>query len=381
MESSKSVKGYTTKFDRLMALKIYDSIVYTIGVPSKTNIPKTSSVKHPIKINQGENDLHPDQKSSKEHFSSSTSSSSKLFTPQPTIENNSNSVRSLRRPNSTIINHTVDLSNMDLQHSPFQLRSTDISRLSTDPQSNNIRLIHSPAKSTSLTLLKNDVQVANSNSSQIQSTNAQPLHQNVQSTNVNFQHLQLQNNVHITSSNIQQQQVSQMQSVIQPRVATQLLQKNSLQPEQQLQLQQSVGSNFQLANTNVIQSPVLQQLRPNTLLTKVNVQQLKSPQHTGIRLANMNISQSYGENISRTGPQILAIRQQKSKSSQPSLENTEEDARLRQVVMASLLENNPEMFSRGQTVIGEIIRSQSTTQSFNTFTPDSLIESQQNESH
>lgn len=267
MESTKSVKGYTTKFDRLMALKIYDSIVYTIGVPSKTSIQKISA-------------------------------------KQPTFENN-----------NEIIN-----------------------------------VLHKVGKNNPSTM------------------------------STNFHHLQLQNNVQL-ANNIQQQQqqISQLQSVIQPRITTQLLQKSTLLPEQQLQLQQSVGNNFQLTNTN-IQQPIFQQLRPNSHLTKVNVQQLQ----TSIRLANMSSPQSRNNQEPKTGSQILAIRNQKSKTSQPSLENSEEDVRLRQVVMASLLENNPEIFSRGQTVIGEITRSLSTTQSFNTFntiTATSLTELQQNENH
>lgn len=270
MGSTKSVKGYTTKFDRLISLKIYDSIVYTIGVPGKTSIQKTSSAK------------------------------------QPTFENNN------------------EITNV----------------------------LHKVAKNNPTTMSSN-------------------LH-----------HLQLQNNVQLPSNIQQQQHVSQLQSVIQPRVATQLIQKSSLLPEQQHQSQQSVGNNFQLTNTN-IQQPIFQQLRPNTHLTKVNVQQLQ----TNIRLANMtnmSIPQSWNNQESKTGSQILANRNQKSKTSQPSLENNEEDVRLRQVVMASLLENNPEIFSRGQTVIGEITRSLSTTQSFNTFNTiatSSLTEPQQNQNH
>lgn len=421
-----------------MSLKIIDNTVYTIGIPGKDIIPNASIKKRQTKVTKRvKNDSQISQQQHSEPMP---------IPLQPNTENNSNSMKPLLGLNSVAINipksdlqYQLNINpntttqtlpeflQMNLQCSPFNLTSDETTKLISEYQSNNIRLIQkAPKKSTTTT--QNNVQTTtNLNTSQInvQSQNVQPIcinvsqpsnNQNVpiQSQIKNIQH-QLGHSQLAVSKNsgtnlttnvvvqqqpilnnrignnivIQQQQLPQLQPMIRSRVnTTQLMQKSI--PQQQEQHQQmligNVGSNMHIAGANVIQKPIFQQIRPNALLAaKMNVQQRQ--QKTKVK-ASMNIPQSFGENVStktnarlsdsniqhmsKPGPSLSSTgvsnrsvvrpqKQHKLVTKPPSLEKMppEDYARLRQAVMASLIQTNPEMFTRGQTVIGEITRSQS----------------------
>lgn len=485
-----------------MSLKIVDTIVYTIGTPSNSSTLKPF-IKHPTRSSKRvKNEPKKSQFHQQEHKSPrDTSPLSKLLSPQKIIEN-VNSKRSILGLNSAAMNNSMgdlqyqlninsknttvgsqDFMKMNLQRSPFNLTHDEATKLNSEYQSSNIRLVQKSSvrpvttlKNSLVSPITTNIQTTNPNPLQINAqfqqqcqqillpTNKEVLQQNItklpsqitnkqqhelsnnQSTmNLNFPHLQLQNptnnietreqqhhketnlasdmlvqqqqllqhcvenNIHLATTSVQQQQqIPALPSVVRPKLTTQKIQKNVVsQDQKQLHSQNHIGgNNIHVANTNVLQQPQFQQIRSNMLLAKMNTQQRQSQQQTNIQLGNMNVSQQFGENISRNNSQIsemniqhitkpspslstsgvplrvaIGQRKPKMKINSSSLEKMPPDdyARLREVVMASLVQNNPELFNRGQTVIGEIKRSQSTTHSIDLTKSNSLTESQKNE--
>lgn len=456
-----------------MSLKLIDSVVYTIGTPGKATLPSSSSKKRTIRDSNR-------VKCESQQQQGEPSTFNKLFSKPHIIENNGNFELSSTQINLSTCDLQYQINNnskntqqvssdflqMNLQHSPFNLTSDEMTKLNSENQSKNIRLIQKP----SIKAIQKNVQITNPSSSQINVqptsintsqplTNANvPLQSHI--TNIQHQigknqlpinkklpHLKLQNstaqttkvdiqeqhqsqlqetnlstnvfvqqqpmlqyvlgnNIHMANPCVQkQQQQSQLQPVILPRPMSQKSQKNILQHETQKQTQRA-GSNIKITRKNVLQQPQLQQIRPNTPKTKINIQQRQPQQQTSVRLANVNVSKSIDDNISKPnsllsdlntqymskpGPSLTpvgvpirsSIKAQKPimTTKPPSLEKMppEDYARLRQTVMASLLQTNPEMFTRGQTVIGEITRSQSTNQQVDSNGSNLQTESQQNE--
>lgn len=471
VNTAEKVEGFTTSFNRLMSLKLINSVVYIIGIPGKATLPGSSSKKCIVSdSNQIKCEPHTSQQQQSE-----PSIFNKLFSKTHIVENNGNSVLPLFELNSSQINLSTcdlhyqlnnnskntqvssDFLQMNLQHAPFNLTTDEISKLNSENQSNNIRLIHKP----SIKAIQTNVQITNPSSSQknIQPTNisaSQPftnvsvspqshitnirqLGKNQLPINKKLQHLKLQNstvqttniqdiqeqhqsqlqetnqstnvfvqqqpmlqyvlgnNVHMANVGVQKQQ---QQPVILPRPISQKSQKNILQQEIQ-----RGNSNIKITRKNIVQQPQLQQIRPNTPKVKINIQQRKPQHQTNIRLANVNVSQSV-DDISKPNPELSDLNTQYMSKSGPSLSPAgvsirssikaqkpamatkppslekmppEDYARLRQTVMASLLQTNPEIFTRGQTVIGEITRSQSTNRQVDSNGSNLQTESQQNE--
>lgn len=450
----KKVDGFTTKFNRLMSLKISDNIVYTIGLPGKSAAPKSSIIK-----NQSNSTKKTGNNTQHESTFLGDISPFKLFLPQH-VENNDKSIKeSLLGLNTTKMKSslndfkyqltidpsdttllTPDFFKMDLEHPPFNLTRDEASKLNSEYQSNKIKLTQKPAKTkTNQHGKRSSVQkiskTTNTNSSskrknslhqsitkhvpqQSQITNTQQISNNQSSTNANLQNLQLQNFGDPTvqtintdteeSLQLKQMQLLQTKSVnsihkastskqhqkkltpkpVRTRLATQSVRKNIPQQDQQ-QLQTRI-----LHKTSTNPSQQYPKIQPNKSVSKTkNVQTRQPQQQTNFGLAEVNVAQSLTSG-SDTQPQMsspsmsavsvpvrMALTQQKSSGSQsPSFEKLppEEYERLRQAVMASLLQTNPGMFSHGQPVIGEITRSQPTNQSLEDTNPNLQTESQQN---
>lgn len=340
-------------------------------------------------------------------------------------------------PNDTSL-LTPDILQMDLQHPLIDLTSDESTMLNTDYQPNNIltQKLSSESKN-SMQNISSTIQITdqisnlNSSISDFHSTDinlSESLTSVLQnecnklSINSNFQLLQLPDceepmdqptdmTMDIFDQNqlqqlfdfgdidlepnllVQQQQQPQLETAILPQLNTQIIQNDLVQQDQHLQVQTRVGNNMHITSANVSQQPLFQHLQPNTLMTKINVQQRQSQQQIGVRLTNANASQSQtsdlnAQHVSKPSvssipsvPIRVAIRQQKpqlSTTQSPTLEKmpAEDYAKLRQAVMTSLLQSNPELFSRGQPVIGEITRSQSVAQSMDVSKSNSQTELQ-----
>lgn len=457
INTSKKVDGFTTKFNRLMSLKIIDNIVYTVGLPGKSAVPKSSIMKNQLNSTKkiGNN-------SHAQHESKSLVDISpfKLFIPQH-VENNDKSLkRDLLGLNSTKMKSslndfkyqltidpsdttllTPDFFKIDLERPPFNLTRDEANKLNSEYQPNKIKITQKPTKTKTTqhgkrSSVKKNSKTTNTNSSskrknssnqsiakhvpqQSQMTNAQQTRNNQSSTNVNLQNLQLQsfgdptveiietdtqeplqpkqkqllqkkagNSIHKASTS-KQQQKKLTPKPARTRLATQSVRKNILQQDQQ-QLQTNI---IHKPSTNPSQQQQYQKIQPNRSKKK-NVQTRQLQQQTNFGLSDVNAAHSDSSH-SDTQPQVsspsvsaagvpvrVALKHKKSTSGSqsPSAEKLppEEYERLRQAVMASLLQTNPGMFSHGQPVIGEITRSQPTNQSLEDSSPNLQTESQQN---
>ncbi|XP_022174568.1 uncharacterized protein LOC111036738 [Myzus persicae] len=351
LESSCKVIGFDTPFDRLISLKMINNIVYTIGIPDKSGSLKPMPKRNREKASQ----MKSEQRKSQRELSPL----SKLFFPQHIIDNNGNSKRPLRGLSSTIPNPTYNFEyqinndqlkkstlpnflSMNLRSAPFNLTAEEISKLSSEYQSENIRLI--PAVTITNNLqnayllpVQPNVRTSNSNSTNLHPTNVQlPSTSKSQKLNktqgqskskittakqhnfgnssltmhTSIQHMQIktttaQEQLHLddhrdtnmlvqqylqtTSTNTHKQQTSNLLQVTHPGMSSQVLQNSIVQQDQQVQLQHDVGSNSNLAGTNVQQQQLIQNLQSNTNLTKGNVQQRLSPQ-TNNRSSNTNVT-------------------------------------------------------------------------------------------
>uniref|UniRef100_A0A2H8TRP9 Transcription initiation factor TFIID subunit 5 n=1 Tax=Melanaphis sacchari TaxID=742174 RepID=A0A2H8TRP9_9HEMI len=350
VDSSCKVKGFETTFDRLISLQMINNTVYTIGIPDKSGglrpIPKRSKEKTLQMKNE--------QKSRRE-----SSPLSKLFFPQHIIDNDGNSMKPLHGLISTASKHppfnyeyqlntnnqfkkstSPSFLNMNLRSAPFNLSADEISKLSSEYQSENIRLV--PATDITNNLqnayllpVQQNVRTTNQNSINIHSTNDQlpstsksqksnktpgpskskittAKQQNFGKSNLtmhtSIQHMQIktttiQEQLHIddqretntlvqqyvqtTSTSTHKQQTSNLLQFTRPGMSSQLPQNSIGQQEQQ---QHSVGSSISVGGTNVQQQQLLQQMRSNINLTQGNVQQRLSPQ-TNNRSPNINVTQ------------------------------------------------------------------------------------------
>ncbi|XP_029341688.1 uncharacterized protein LOC100569295 isoform X7 [Acyrthosiphon pisum] len=349
IDSSCKVNGFETPFYRLISLQMINNTVYTIGIPDKSGGLKPISKRTKEKALQTKSER---QKSQKE-----PSPLSKLFFPQHIIDNNGNSMTPLRGLSSLIPNPTYDFEyqintndqlnkstlpnflSMNLKSAPFNLSADEISKLSSEYQSKNIRLI--PASDITNNLrnayllpVQKNIRTSNANSVNAHSTNVQlpstsksqklnkthapPKSKITKAKQHNFgnssltmhtsiQHMQIktttaQEQLHLddhkdTNMLVQQylqtmgtsthkQQTSNLLQVKRPGMSSPLLQNSIVQQDQKMQLQHGTGSNSSVAGTNVQQQQLLQQSRSNTNLTKGNVQQRLSPQ-TNNRSSNV----------------------------------------------------------------------------------------------
>lgn len=321
--------------------------MYTIGIPDKSGGLKPLTTRNKEKASQ----MKSEQKSQR-----GPSPLSKLFFPQHIIDNNGNSMRPLRGLSSTTPNPTYDFKyqintddqfkkttfpnflSMNLRSAPFNLTADEISKLSSEYQSENIRLIPAVAitknlQNAYLSPVQQNVRTSNVNSINIHSTNVQlPKTSKSQKLNktqasqkskittakqhnfgnssltmhTSIQHMQIktttgQEQLHLndrkepnilaqqcvqtTITSTHKQQTSNLLQVSRPG-SSPLLQNSVVQQEQQMQLQHGIGSNSIVAETNVQQQELLKQPRSNTNLTKGNAQQRLSPQ-TNNRSSNV----------------------------------------------------------------------------------------------
>lgn len=411
-KTARKVKGFTTKLNRLLSLKIIDTLVYTVGIPAKF----TPMEHQEDAAKTAENESHSQQKPR----SSRALSPFKLFSSQFIIENDNNdSVKSKLKLNSTDLQNelTVDPSDttlltpeffeMDLQNLPFDITSDEAAKLNSQYQTDNIKLtkktptkIKTTQKSSPRTSARRSGQMSNSsststNASQItnkqQSDSNQPSMNlnltsqnhgdtNVQKLNTDFQkNLQLYTNGETNLPNtvlIQQQPflqkdegnsspvVSQQQPKTRPlaRARTRNTKKTNqnsvLQEEQQLP-QNYIGGNNLITSPTTLQQPLYQQIRPITQPTKLSVQQQKP---TIIQLANKNISQTKKSNFSTqnisTGsvPIQMTVGQKKPTIQTQSPRN--DYRRLSPSSVDSLLCTNPVTVSGDQPVLSEVTKSQ-----------------------
>lgn len=342
--SSYKVKGFETQCDRLLSLQIIDNIIYTIGIPDKSGGLKPLPKRNREKDSQMKSEQ---QKSQKE-----PSLLSKLFFPEHIIDKNGSSMIPLRGLGSTIPSTTnnidyqiniddqlkkstfSNLFDLNLRSAPFNLTADEISKLSFQYQSENIRFI--PAVSITNNLqnayllpVQQNIRANNLNSTNVQlpsTSKSQKLnktqgpsktktttakknnfgnssltmhssiqHMQIKTTTVQEQlclddhretNMSVQQYLQTTSSSTHKQQTTNLLHVTRPGVSSQLIQ-NSI--EQQVQLQNDVESNSNAAGTNVQQQQLLQQSQPNKNLTKGNVQQRLSPQ-TKNRSSNINVT-------------------------------------------------------------------------------------------
>ncbi|KAE9528871.1 hypothetical protein AGLY_012446 [Aphis glycines] len=350
VDSFCKVKGFETALDRLMSLRMIDNTVYTIGIPNKSGGLKPISKRNKEKVSQMKNE---EDKSRRE-----SSPLSKLFFPQHIIDNDGNSMKhisglslatsipSCNYKYQLNINDSFKKStspsflNMNLRSAPFNLSADEISKLSSEYQSENIRLVPAAAitnnlQNAYLLPIQPNVRSINQNSTNVHSTNDQlpstskshklnktqgPSKSKITTVkqhnfgnssltmHTSIQHMQIktttiQEQLHIddqretntlvqqqlqtTNTSIHKQQTSNLLQVTRPGTSSQLLQNSIVQQEQQ---QHSIGSNVSVTGTNVQQQQLLQQIRSNTNLTKGNIQQRLSPQ-TNNRSSNINVTQ------------------------------------------------------------------------------------------
>lgn len=317
-----------------------DNIVYTIGIPDKAGGLKSLSKGNKETAIQ----MKSEQKSQKE-----PSPLSKLFFPQHILNNNGNSMTPSRRSSSTTpiptfnfqyqINTNDQFKNsslpnflsLDLKSAPFNLSADEISKLSSEYQSKNIRLI--PAvditnnlKNAYLLPAQQNVRASNANSINAHSTNVQlpstskaqklnktqappkskkttakqhnfgnsslTMHTSIQPMQIKTTtvpeklHLDdhketnmlVQQYLQTTSTITHKQQTSNLLQVTRSGMTSPLLQNSIVQQEQKMQLQHSIGNNSNVTGTNVQQQQLLQQSRSNTNLKKGKVQQCLSSQ-------------------------------------------------------------------------------------------------------
>lgn len=343
------VKGFETALDRLMSLKMIDNTVYTIGIPNKSGGLKPIPKRNKDNVSQMKNE---EDKSHRE-----SSPLSKLFFPQHIIDNDENSMKHLSGLSlATSIpscNYEYQLNindnfkkstspsflNMNLRSAPFNLSADEISKLSSEYQSENIRLVPAAAitnnlQNAYLLPIQSNVRSTNPNSTNAHSPNGQlpstskshklnktqessksktttvkqhnfgnsslTMHTSVQHMEIKTTTVQeqlhiddqretntlIQQHLQTTNTSIHQQQTSNLLQVTQPGTNSQLLQNSIVQQEQQ---EHSIGSNVSKTGTNVQQQQLLQQIRSNTNLTKGNIQQRLSPQ-TNNRSSNINVT-------------------------------------------------------------------------------------------
>lgn len=345
VDSFCKVKGFETALDRLMSLKMIDNTVYTIGIPNKSGGLKLIPKRNKDKVSQMKNE---EDKSRRE-----SSPLSKLFFPQHIIDNDGNSMKHLSGLSLTTsipCNYEYQLNindnfkkstspsflNMNLRSAPFNLSADEISKLSSEYQSENIRLVPAAAitnnlQNAYLLPIQSNVRSTNSNSTNDQLPSTSKSHKlnktqgpskskitTVKQHNfgnssltmhTSIQHMQIktttiQEQLHIddqretntlvqqylqtTNTSIHKQQTSNLLQVTRPGTSSQLFQNSIVQQEQQQQ--HSVGSNVSVTGTNVQQQQLLQQIQSNTNLTKENIQQRLSPQ-TNNRSSNINVTQ------------------------------------------------------------------------------------------
>lgn len=394
------VEGFTTRLNRLLSLKIVDNITYAVGIPGKAVVPNSSSKRRQPMVTkpQTSRQQHGEQRAPSLSQPNTENNSGDGGSPANPLLGSSSATVNLApcdfqyqlnvNPNSTTTQASSELLQMNLQSSPFNQTSDETTKLSSEYQSNNIRLVQKGSKKTTASTQNNCVHGTSSPGSS--QTNVPP--QNVQSTNntnVPVQHQlgnnnQLETNLTIlpsrTGNNIAVQQQQQQQSPrleaqqVQQTIRSRLAAAQKTVAQQQPIFQQTQQPNAPSAGkkTNVQQK----QQQPNTVFANTNVTQQQQQSLGDKKLSKTNVarlSDLTAEQMSMAGPSTsaggvrFAVRPPPSQkptsaatTKQASLEKLppEEYARLRQAVMASLLQTNPEMFARGQTVIGEITRSQ-----------------------
>lgn len=405
MKTARKVKGFTTKLNRLLSLKIIDTLVYTVGIPAKF-----TPMEHQEDVAKtAENESHGQQKPR----SSRALSPFKLFSSQFIIENDSVKSKLDLKSKDLQKELTIDPSDttlltpeffeMDLQNLPFDITSDEAAKLNSQYQTDNIKLtknlptkMKTNLKSSPRTSARrsgqmsnfsststNAPQITNKQQSDINQPNLLPQNHgvtNVQKINTDIQKtLQLHTNGETNLPNtvlIKQQPllqkdegnsstgIGQQQPKTRPlarartRNTKKSNQKSVLQEEQQLP-QNYVGGNF-ISSPTTLQQPLYQQIGPNTQPTKLSVQQ-QNPTH--IRLANRNISQTKKssfstQNISTAsmpirltvGQKILTVETQSPRNDYRRLSPTSVD---------SLLCTNPGIVSSDQPVFSEVTKSES----------------------
>jgi len=324
-----------------------DNIVYTIGVPLKPGGLKPGGLK-PIDIRYKRNREKSSQmKNDLQQSNRKSSPFSKLFFPQHIIDNNKNPMSPLPELSLAALNSIHDFKyqlntnhqfnrsespnflNMNLRSAPFNLTADEISKLSSEHQSENIRLIPAAAitnnlQNAYLLPIQQNVRTTNQSSINVHSTKVQlpntsksnklnkthdPLkskittakQQNFSNSSLtmhtSIQHMQIktttnqehpvQQFLETTNASIHKQQTSNLMQVTRSGMSSQSLPNSIIQQEPQVQL---LGSNNNVAGTNVQQQQLSQQLRTNKNLTKGNLQQRLSPQ-TKNRSSNINTTQ------------------------------------------------------------------------------------------
>lgn len=337
-----------------------NNIVYTIGIPDKSGGLKPPSKRTKEKALQMKSEQ---QKSQKE-----PSPLSKLFFPQHIIDNKGNSMTPLRGLSLSTPNPTYDFEyqintndqlnkstfpnflSMNLKSAPFHLSVDEISKLSSEYQSKNIRLI--PASDITNNLqnayllpVQQNIRTSNANSINAHSKNVQlPSTSKSQKLNktqappkskittakqhnfgnssltmhTSIQHMQIktttaqehsddhkdtnmlvQQYLQTTSTSTHKQQTSNLLQVTRPGMSSQLLQNSIVQQDQKMQLQHGTGSNNNAVGTNVQQQQLLHKSRSNKNLTKGNVQQRLSPQ-TNNRSSNVTKRPSPRQNPNKS---------------------------------------------------------------------------------
>jgi len=342
-DSSCKVKGFETQYDRLISLQIIDNVVYTIGIPDKSGCLKPLSKRSREKDSQIKSEQ---QKSQKE-----PSLLSKLFFPKHIIDNNGSSMMPLRGLGSTIpstncnFDYQINIDDqlkkstfpnffdLNLSSAPFNLTADEISKLSFQYQSENIRLI--PAVSINNNLqnayllpVQQNIRKSNLNSTNVQlpstsksqkldktqgpsktkttvkqnnfGNSSLTMHSSIQqmqikTTTVQEQlhlddhretNMSVQQYLQTTSTSTHKQQTTNLlQYVARPGVSSQLNQNSIVQQEQQVQQQNDVGSNSNSSGTNV-----QQRLSPqtNNRSSNINVTKRPSPRQGPNKLSSLD---------------------------------------------------------------------------------------------
>ncbi|VVC25853.1 Hypothetical protein CINCED_3A024820 [Cinara cedri] len=157
VKTRKSVRGFQTKFQRLMSLCIIDTIVYTIGIegvssimkPNITKLQKRASIKYKQQQERATLNRYREP-----------SPLSKLYFPDHIIENDGNSIRPLLGLSTTTMSvpkvdleyqfnigpnqttqESTEFLRMNLQGFPFNLSTDDINKIISKSQSSHISLI------------------------------------------------------------------------------------------------------------------------------------------------------------------------------------------------------------------------------------------------
>lgn len=350
----KKIDGFTTKFNRLMSLKIIDNIVYTIGLPGKSAAPKSTIIN-----NQPNSTKKTGNNPQNESTFLGDISPFKLFLPQD-VENNDKSIKqSLLGLNTTKMKSslndfkdqltidpsdttllTPDFFKVDLERPPFNLTCDETSKLNSEYQSNKIKLTEKPTKTKtnqqgkrSSSIQKNSKTANTTNSSskrknssnqsitkhvpqQTQMTNAQQIGNDQSPTSVNLQNLQLQNfedpTVPTINTDTQESlqlrpmqllQTKSVSSIHKASTSKQHQKKPTPKPVRTRLTTQSVRKNIPQQDQQQLQTRILHKtstnpsqqypkIQPKSVPKKKIVQTRQSQQQTSFGLAEMNVAQS-----------------------------------------------------------------------------------------